>query len=511
MTGRRAKAAPAARRGEGEPSSDKPGARRRSARRSARLLAALGEPDLRAKVRAERARRHLAEFVRQAWPVVEPPSRPYQPGWHIEAICEHLEAVGRGEIRRLLINIPPRHMKSLAVAVFWPAWTWIDRPEVRWLFASYAQQLSTRDSVRCRRLIESPWYRGNWGASFELAKDQNQKTRFENDHTGYRLATSVGGAATGEGGDLVVVDDPHNMKEALSKVQREAALVWWDEAISTRLNDPERGGLVIVMQRLHERDLAGHVLEEGGWEHLCLPAEFEPERKALTSIGFTDPRAEDGELLWPERFGPRVLAEWKRRLGSYGAASQLQQRPAPRKGGMVKLEWFKRYRSPPANPTRTIQSWDTANKPGELNDYSVCGTWVEDERGYFLVDVLKRRLAHPDLLRTVKSHADRWRPAALLVEDKASGTSLIQHLRSETRYPVIAVQPRGDKVMRMEVASPTIEAGLVHLPERAPWLADYETELSAFPNSEHKDQADMTSQFLTWVGGRAAEPRIRSL
>ena len=199
MTERRAAAAPAARREEGKPSSDKAGARPAQA---ARVLAALGEPDLHAKVRAARARRGLAEFVRQAWPVVEPPSRPYQPGWHIEAICEHLEALGRGEIRRLLINIPPRHMKSLAVAVFWPAWTWIERPEVRWLFASYAQQLSTRDSVRCRRLIESPWYRGNWGASFALAKDQNQKTRFENDRTGYRLATSVGGAATGEGGDV---------------------------------------------------------------------------------------------------------------------------------------------------------------------------------------------------------------------------------------------------------------------------------------------------------------------
>ena len=475
------------------------------------MLGVAQGPGLHRRVKAERARRRLVEFVRQAWHVVEPRSRAFVPGWHIDALAEHLEAVGRGEIAKLLINIPPRHMKSLAVAVFWPAWTWIDRPWTRWLFASYAQGLSTRDSVKCRRLLDSPWYQANWGSSFRLASDQNQKARFENNRTGYRLATSVGGVTTGEGGDFIVVDDPHNMREALSKARREAALVWWDEAMSTRLNDPERGGMVIVMQRLHEGDLSGHVLEQGGWEHLCLPAEYEVERKSATSIGFRDPRQGDGELLWPERLGARVLADWKRRLGSAASASQLQQRPAPREGGMIKLAWLKRYRTPPAEPLRVIQSWDTANKPGELNDYSVCGTWAETDRGYYLLDVFRARLGHPDLLRTAKNLAKKWAPAALLIEDAASGQSLVQHLALETKHPVIPVRPRGDKVMRMERVTPLIEAGLVYLPEAADWLPAYEDELRHFPNSNKKDQADMTSQFLAWIDARRPQPQIRRL
>lgn len=178
------------------------------------------------------------------------PGNAFISNWHIDAICEHLEAVSRFELQRLLINIPPRCMKSLTVGVFWPTWMWINRPETRWLCASYAQQLATRDSLKCRRIIESRWYQRNWGESFQLTSDQNQKTRFENDKTGYRLATSVGGTGTGEGGDFVICDDPHNVEQALSDTQREAALIWWDETMSTRLNDPKRGGMVIVMQRL---------------------------------------------------------------------------------------------------------------------------------------------------------------------------------------------------------------------------------------------------------------------
>lgn len=449
--------------------------------------------------------------MRQAWHVVEPASRPFQPGRHIEALCAHLEAVGRGELTRLLINVPPRHMKSLAVAVFWPAWSWTTRPWVRWLCASYAQQLSTRDSLRCRRLIESPWYAERWGEAFALTSDQNQKRRFDNDRSGVRIATSVGGAATGEGGDVIVVDDPHNLREAVSAAKREAALVWWDEAMSTRLNDPATGAMVIVMQRLHERDLSGHVLAQGGWEHLCLPAEFEPERRCRTSIGFDDWRTREGELLWPARFDEAILAEWKRRLGSYGAAGQLQQRPAPRAGGIVKLAWFRRYRTPPAAPARIVQSWDTANKAGELNDYSVCGTWAEGEGGFYLLDLHRARLAHPDLLRRARSLAAKWAPAAILIEDQASGQSLIQHLKAESTLPVIAVRPKGDKVMRLERVSPAIEAGLVWLPEAAPWLDDYEDEIRSFPNSARRDQVDMTSQFLDWIGRRAVEPGLRRL
>ena len=257
----------------------------------------LSRPTLTDEIDREFARRSLREFVRQAWAVVEPATE-YVPGWHLDGIVDHLEAVTRGQIRNLLINMPPRHMKSLAVAVFWPCWEWIDHPERRWLFASYAAALSIRDSLKCRRLIESSWYQANWGERFRLTSDQNTKGRFENDKSGYRLATSVAGAATGEGGDRIVVDDPHNVNEAESDTVRHSVLDWWDLVMTTRLNDPKTGARVIVMQRVHDDDLSGHVLAQGGYEHLCLPAEYEEGHSIITSIGWSDPRTVAGELLW---------------------------------------------------------------------------------------------------------------------------------------------------------------------------------------------------------------------
>lgn len=299
----------------------------------------LRRPNLLAEIDGELGSRSLREFVSRAWPIVEP-STPFVPGFHIDAIIDHLEAVTHGEIRNLLINVPPRHMKSLLVSVFWPAWEWLQHPERRWLFSSYGSGLSIRDSIKCRRLIESPSYQTLWGDRYALTSDQNTKGRFDNDRSGYRIATSVGGAATGEGGDRVVCDYPHNVQEAESDAVRKNTLDWWDMVMSTRLNDPRTSSKVVVMQRIHERDLSGHLLAQGGYEHLCLPAEYDG-RRTVTAIGWEDPRREQGELLWPERFGQAELDALKRSLGSYGAAGQLQQRPAPAGGGMLKTHWFK--------------------------------------------------------------------------------------------------------------------------------------------------------------------------
>jgi hypothetical protein len=299
----------------------------------------LTKPYLRDEIDREMATRSLGEFVRQAWPVVEP-STPFVPGFHIDAIIEHLEAVTRGQIRNLLINVPPRHMKSLLVSVFWPAWEWIRWPERRWLYSSYAASLSIRDSIKCRRLIESPWYQTRWGDRFTLTSDQNTKMRFDNGRSGYRIATSVGGTATGEGGDRVVCDDPHNVGEVESDSVRKGALEWWDVVMSTRVNDPKTSAKTVVMQRCHQLDLSGHLLEQGGYEHLCLPAEYEGPSRA-TSIGWCDPRTQQGELLWPDRFGPDEIASLKVSLGSYATAGQLQQRPSPAGGGMLKRHWFR--------------------------------------------------------------------------------------------------------------------------------------------------------------------------
>jgi hypothetical protein len=222
----------------------------------------LTRPSLRDEINAELATRSLRQFVPQAWAVVEP-STPFVPGWHIDAIVEHLEAISRGQIRNLLINVPPRHMKSLLVAVFWPAWEWIRWPERRWLFSSYGAQLSIRDSVKCRRLIESPWYQQRWADRFALTSDQNAKSRFDNDRSGYRLSTSVGGAVTGEGGDRIVCDDPNNVGEVESDSVRKTTNDWFDVVMSTRANDPKTVGRVVVMQRCHQQDLSGHLLEQG--------------------------------------------------------------------------------------------------------------------------------------------------------------------------------------------------------------------------------------------------------
>jgi hypothetical protein len=313
------------------------------------------EPDLTDYLQAECARRWLGEFIALAWPLVEP-ATPYMRNWHIDAIIEYLEAVTRGEIRRLIINIPPRHMKSLAVSVFWPCWVWLTRPETRFLYASYAEHLSTRDSRKCREIIQSRGVRsaarqgerertileriGYQGLlalvnddPWRLNPDQNAKRRFENTASGYRIATSVGGTATGEGGDVIVIDDPHKADEVESDVQRENVLAWHDSTMSTRLNDPKKSARVLIMQRLHERDLTGHLLAQGGWEHLCLPAEYEPSHPFVWP---NDPRKREGQRLWDARVGVKELDEQKRALGSYGAAGQLQQRPAPAEGAILR-------------------------------------------------------------------------------------------------------------------------------------------------------------------------------
>jgi hypothetical protein len=336
--------------------------------------AAWQNTDARAKVERELATRYFREFVRQAWAIIEPLT-PFVPGWHIDAIIDHLEAVTHSEIRNLLINVPPRHMKSLLVSVLWPAWEWIQHPERRWLFSSYAASLSIRDSIKCRTLIESPWYQSFWGDRFALSSDQNTKTRFDNDRSGYRIATSVGGAATGEGGDRIVCDDPHNVQEAESDSIRKTTTDWYDVVMSTRVNDPRTAAKVVVMQRCHQRDLSGHLLAQGGWDLLCLPAEYEGPTPA-TSIGFLDPRMNLGELLWPERFGPKEIEALKISLGSYGAAGQLQQRPSPAGGGIFKRHWFRYWQPRGANlppvivrmPDGTLRSIEAIEAPHRVDE-----------------------------------------------------------------------------------------------------------------------------------------------
>jgi len=257
------------------------------------------------RIRAEKARRSFYEFVVQAWPIMEP-ATPFVPGIHVEAICQHLQAVAEGRLGNLIINVPPGHAKSLLCAVFWPAWVWTHKPQIRWLFASYSATLSVRDSVRCRRLIESDWYQQRWGTVYQLSPDQNEKHRFENEASGYRIATSVGGTATGERADIVVVDDPHSVDQAESEGSRRTAVEWFNGTISTRLNDFTYGHKVVIQQRLHEADLTGDLLAKGDFELLCLPAEFEPERRCTTSSAGATHASTPVNYCGPKRSPPRI-------------------------------------------------------------------------------------------------------------------------------------------------------------------------------------------------------------
>jgi predicted phage terminase large subunit-like protein len=485
------------------------------------IRVATGNPDhLLASIAAERERRELErvardaieirarcrslhEFVKAAWKYIDPAE--FVDNWHVEAICQHLEDVTFGRCRRLIINIPPRHMKSLLVSVAWPAWTWsliqsspLSGPGVGFLSTSYAHSLSVRDNVKCRRLIDSPWYRALWGDRFALTSDQNTKIRFENNRGGYRIASSVDGTATGEGGSVVMFDDPLSAKEANSVTARVAVNDWWDNTMSTRLNDPKTGAYVGVMQRLHEDDLVGHILAKGEpWTVLCLPARYEEDHPHVYA---GDPRKVRGELLWQERVGETELRSLEASLGSYGTAGQLQQRPAPAGGGIFKATWWRYYR-PEALPKarRIIQSWDTGFKAKTDNDPSVCLTWAECDDGYYLIEVWRDRIEFPELKRQVVSQAAKHNPHAILVEDKASGQSLIQEMQRDTRLPIVPIGVDTDKIARAHAVTPLIESGRVFLPEGAAWLADFTGETSQFPASAHDDQVDSMTQALAYM------------
>ncbi len=475
--------------------------------------------------RAEKARRSFHEFVRQAWPIIEP-ATPFCDNWHIGAICEHLEAVTRGEIQRLLINVPPGHAKSILVSVLWPAWIWTFNPAWRGLFASYAYDLAERDSVRCRTLIRSDWYRGFMEAGgWKIVDDQDRKGYFVNSASGFRFSTSIEAQATGWRGDAVVVDDPLSAKEAPSLAKRKEAIHWWDLVMSSRLNDMERGARVIIMQRLHEEDLSGHVLEQGGYEHLRMPSEFEAENRALTfrtSGGervelWRDPRTTEGELLFPARFPKSVLDQARKDLGSSGYAGQHDQRPTPERGGMFQRPWWRFWRrggslSPERCPRprgcwegpatvlppldKTIISLDAAFKATDSSDFVVFQVWGAKQADRFLLTQVRARMSFSETLATFRRLAGEWPTACRkLVEDKANGSAIVNTLQHEFSG-IIAINPEGGKEARAAAVQPAIESGNVYLPEGVPWLDQFIGEFSTFPRGRNDDQVDALTQAL---------------
>lgn len=471
----------------------------------------LNEADL-LEIEREYCSRSLANFAKQAWEVLEPTAT-LKWGWVLDAICLHLEAVTNGEIKRLLINVPPGTMKSLLTSVIWPAWEWgpKGRPETRYISTSHEENLAIRDSRRCRDLIKSEWYQSLW--PIELARDLDGKKEFGNTRKGIRQARSFT-SMTGVRGDRVIVDDPISADNANSAAALNSAKTTFLETIPTRVNSSD-SAIVVIMQRLHEEDVSGVILEKGlDYVHMCVPMRFEKDRKCSTAIGWEDPRTEEGELMFPERFPEADLDALELAMGSYATAGQHQQAPHPRGGGIFKTEWFQTYFELPKLEWRRIFV-DTAQKTKEQNDYSVFQCWGRSETGQaVLIDMLRGKWEAPELLSNARAFFLKHQNIntgsvlqSMCVEDKVSGTGLIQTLRREG-VPVQAIQRNRDKITRGYDAAPFIESGNVLIPASAPWMNDFIRECEAFPAGAHDDTIDPMIDAIAAVQTIGAQTHI---
>lgn len=471
------------------------------------------------------AERSLYEFIKQFWHIIEP-GRSFVGGWHIEALCEHLEAVTRGEVKRLLVNVPPGFMKSLTLNVFWPAWEWgpQNMPTMRYLCASYAETLTIRDNEKFRLIVNSELYQKRWGDRVIMNSYQSSKTKVGNEATGWKMATSISGVGTGERGDRVLIDDPNSVKEAESQAVRQSTLQWFSEVIPTRINSPKESVIIVIQQRTHEEDVSGYILSKDmNYTHLCIPMKFDPDRRCVTSIGWVDPRTEDGELAWPEQYSGDYVARLERELGPYAAAGQLQQAPSPRGGGIIKREWWGAWEdiAPPGRENTyprfsyVVATLDPAYTEKQENDYSgfnIWGVFHEEERhaGYnvsvskprvMLIMAWQDRLALHDLVKRVDADCRRFKVNDLLIEAKASGLSVEQELRRlfvDSPYGIRMDNPKGDKVSRVHAISHFFYDGLVYAPNKR-WAEAVIDQMSTFPKGKHDDLVDAVSMALSYL------------
>lgn len=421
----------------------------------------------------------------------------YEHNWHMDALAWHLSEVAAGRQKRLLITLPPRSLKSISTSVAFPAWLLGHQPDRRIVCVSYASDLATEHANGFRALIKSGWYQELF-PSMRIDPKKDTETEVKTTQRGYRLTTTIGGSLTGRGGSVVIIDDPLKASDANSEVARKKANAWFEETLLSRLDDKRNDAVVIAMQRLHVDDLARRVLKSGGWSHLNLPAISEHEERIQTGPDKYYVRAAH-EILHP-REPLEALNRLKAEMGSASFSAQYQQQPVPLGGNMIRWKWFAVDEGAPDQGRRSeiVQSWDTASKGGELNDYSVGITAQITGEQVRILDVFRERLDYPYLKRAIVQHKERWDADTVLIEDKGSGTSLIQDLNNDYIYP-IAIMPEGDKVVRMSGCSAKIEAGSVSLPSHAAWLDEFQSELLAFPHGSHDDQADALSQLLNWM------------
>ena len=441
-------------------------------------------------------RNDLRAFLHKTFATLSP-GQTYVPNWHLDAIAWRLEQVRHGKLRRLIINMPPRSLKSIAASVALPAFVLGHDPSKRIICVSYSGDLAKKHSNDFRAVIESPWYRSTFPAT-RVGRYKDTETEIEFTARGFRMATSVGGTLTGRGGDLIIIDDPLKPDDAWSETKRAAANQWFTNTLLSRLDDKRTGAIIVVMQRVHVDDLTGFLLAQSDeWEVLSLSAIAEAD-EVVPTWGGRHYRRLAGAALSSEREPIEILKALKTQVGSDAFFAQYQQMPTPPGGAMIKRAWVRRYAEPPhsRDVLQIVQSWDTAMKGGPGNDWSVCTTWAQTSDGrLYLLDVWRGRVDYPALKAAVRAQHERWRPNTVFVEEAGSAIGLIQELRPEF-MGVVGVKPDKDKAARMAIASAKFEAGNVYFPEQAPWLPDLEAELFAFPGSRHDDQCDSISQVL---------------
>ncbi len=456
-------------------------------------------------------RQDFGTFVAKVFQTLAPGDR-YLPNWHIDAVAHQLMRIHRGECRRLIITQPPRSLKSICTSVALAAFQLGHDPSRRIACVSYSQEIAATFHRQFRSVMASSWYTALF-PNMRLAKDTESEC--VTNAGGGRFVVPVGGSFTGRGADLIIIDDPLKADDAQSEIARRSVNEWFANTLLSRLNDKRRGAIILVMQRLHEDDLAGTLLRNGDWDHLDLAAIAEADEDV--PIG---PRAfharKKGDVLHKEREPLEVLDQIKRDMGSLRFSAQYQQQPVPTTGNLIRRAWLQWYDAVPNLSTggRTIQSWDIASTISPTSDWSACTTWLINRRDYYLLHVWRGRLEFPELKRKLVALGLEHNANTILIEKAGPGLHLVQELRADPKPGVplpIGILPEGDKLVRMEAQCARFEAGQVYLPKEAPWLAEFLHELLAFPNSRHDDQIDSLSQFLNWAETRRGARPVVSM
>jgi predicted phage terminase large subunit-like protein len=445
-------------------------------------------------------RSHFPSFIQKCFYSLAP-NASYLPNWHIEALAYHLELIRMGKLRRLIVNMPPRSLKSIIGSVALPAFMLGHDPTKRLICVSYGSDLATKHANDCRATLNAAWFRSIFPGT-RISRTKNTESEVLTTRNGYRLATSIDGTLTGRGGDIIIIDDPLKPSDALSDSKRERVNDWYNNTLLSRLDDKQHGSIVVIMQRLHMNDLAGTLLRASDeWTLLKFPAIAEED--ATIQIGEDHYHVRQvGDLLHAEREPLQLLEEQRAHMGSDTFQAQYQQEPVPPGGNMIKRGWVQPYDQLPVRTgsTRIVQSWDTASKEGGANDWSVCTTWLFHDRKYYLIDVCRERLNYPALKAKAIQLAGLHDPMKILIEDTGVGTGLIAELQ-QLGLRAIAVKPEGNKLARMSIQSAKFEARQVFFPKTAPWLAALEAELFSFPGGRHDDQIDSISQALAHITG----------